>query len=172
MAVMAVPGVIDGDLNWAGDVNWAGDDRRRMPCHRWVYGIAIAVTVALGLASRMKTLGWPAVFEVNAGDVLSATCIYFGVRFWWWRRRVVDVACLSFTICALIEIQQLYQAPWAVKVRNNRIVGTFLGHGFLWIDLVRYAIGVTVGVGIGVAIEAGTARARLSRDRRNTTVGP
>ena len=118
-----------------------------------LYGIVIAVTVVLGLTSRMKSLGFPHVIDANGGDVLSATCIFFGVRFWWTQRRLVSVAALAFLICALIEAQQLYQAPWAVRFRDDRIVGTFLGHGFLWIDLVRYAVGVLIGVGVARLLE-------------------
>ncbi len=113
----------------------------------------IAMTVVLGLASRVDSLGLPHVVEVNGGDVLSATCIFFGVRFWWSKRRLIDVAGIAFVICALIEGQQLYQAPWAVRFRDDRIVGTFLGHGFLWIDLVRYAVGVVIGVGVALLVE-------------------
>ena len=114
--------------------------------HRLTYAIGIAATIVLGLTSRMKSLGLPSLIFDHGGDVLSATCILFGVRFWWDRGPGWKIGALAFGICVAIETQQLYQAPWAVRVRNNRIAGTLLGHGFLWIDLLRYFVGVVLGM--------------------------
>jgi hypothetical protein len=121
--------------------------------HRVVYALVIAVTVVLGLGSRMKSLDLPHALDANGGDVLSATCIFFGVRLLRPQDRMRRVAVAAFLICVLIELQQLYQANWAVRLRDNRIIGTLLGHGFLWIDIVRYAVGVAFGVGVAVTLE-------------------
>ena len=128
-----------------------------------MYGIAIALTVVLGLASRMHSLGLPVLVLSNGGDVLSATCIFFGVRWVWWRATLIRGAMIAYLICTLIECQQLFQAPWAVRFRENRIVGTLLGHGFLWIDLVRYFVGVVIGIAIAVAVDRRLARPRPGR---------
>lgn len=69
------------------------------------------------------------------------------------RSALLRVAIGSFLICVAIELQQIYQAPWAVRFRNNRVAGTFLGHGFLWVDLVRYAVGTVIGVGVAIVAE-------------------
>ncbi len=116
--------------------------------HRLRYGVAILITIVLGLASRVQSLPMPAIIRDNGGDVLSATCIFFGVCFWAERWPIVKSATVAFIICVLIELQQLYQADWAVRFRANRVVGTFLGHGFLWIDLFRYFVGVLIGFAI------------------------
>jgi Protein of unknown function (DUF2809) len=126
--------------------------------HRRRYLIVIALTVVAGLASRVQQIPWPGVVRTNGGDVLSATCIYFGVRFVAARRSLGHSAIVAFGICVAIEVQQLYQARWAVRLRDHWIVGTFLGHGFLWIDIVRYGFGVLLGVGISLLLRQQTAK--------------
>lgn len=43
----------------------------------------------------------------------------------------------------VIELSQLYQAPWAQAVRATRVGGLLLGHEFLWSDVVCVAVGTT-----------------------------
>lgn len=120
--------------------------------HRLRYGVAILITIVLGLGSRMQSIPMPTIVRDNGGDVLSATCIFFGVCFWAARWSLTKSAVVALIICVLIEMQQLYQADWAVDFRANRVVGTILGHGFLWIDLVRYFVGVLIGLGIAAKV--------------------
>ena len=61
--------------------------------------------------------------------------------------RWIALVALVFSYC--IEISQLYHAPWIDAVRANRLGGLVLGFGFLWSDLVCYA----VGIGFGVVME-------------------
>lgn len=119
--------------------------------HRLRYGVAILITIVLGLASRVQSLPMPAIVRDHGGDAISATCIFFGVCFWAERWPLVKSATVAFIICVLIELQQLYQADWAVRFRDNRLVGTILGHGFLWVDIVRYFVGVLIGVALAAS---------------------
>jgi Protein of unknown function (DUF2809) len=119
--------------------------------HRLRYGVAILITIVLGLGSRIQSLPMPTMVRDNGGDLLSATCIFFGLCFWAERWSLLKSAMVAFIICVLIELQQLYQADWAVRFRANRVVGTFLGHGFLWIDLFRYFVGVLIGVALAAS---------------------
>ena len=59
------------------------------------------------------------------------------------------VAVLALVVSLLVELSQLYHAPWIDSVRQTTIGGLILGFGFLWSDLVCYA----AGVGLGVALE-------------------
>ena len=118
---------------------------------RWLYFILILITIPLGAGSREIILpGW---LQTNAGDVLAATCIFFGVRFIAINKKLTSVAVVSYIICIAIETLQLYQAPWIVQLRSNYITGTLLGHGFLWSDWLWYAIGVVIGACIGFYLE-------------------
>jgi len=60
------------------------------------------------------------------------------------------IALVSLLFCYLIEISQLYHAPWIDAIRNTRLGGLVLGFGFLWTDIIAY----TMGIGIMLAIES------------------
>jgi hypothetical protein len=120
---------------------------------RWLYAVLIIVTIPLGLATRWQQQYFPYLIDKYGGDVFAATCIFFGCRFWCVKWSLLKVACLSYFISVLIEVQQLYQAPWAIKFRNITIVGILLGHGFLWSDMVCYAVGTLAGWLIGAVLE-------------------
>jgi Protein of unknown function (DUF2809) len=120
----------------------------------------IALTIPLGLASRMSSVPMPSVVRDFGGDVLSATCIFFGVGFVLNRYRLATCAAVAFGICVLIELQQLLRFPWLVRLREETPLDILLGHGFLWSDLVCYA----VGVGLGVAVSRLFNRLGQTRD--------
>jgi hypothetical protein len=52
---------------------------------------------------------------------------------------------ISLTIAILVEISQLYHAPWIDGIRQTTLGGLVLGFGFLWTDLVCYTIGIALG---------------------------
>jgi hypothetical protein len=43
-----------------------------------------------------------------------------------------------------IEVTQLYKAPWINAIRNATLRALALSSGFLWSDLLAYALGVLV----------------------------
>ncbi|TKK68883.1 DUF2809 domain-containing protein [Ilyomonas limi] len=120
---------------------------------RWLYAVLIIITIPSGLATRCQQQYLPPLIDKYGGDVLAATCIFFGCRLLCIKWTLPKVACLSYLVSVLIEIQQLYQAPWAVQFRNITLVGILLGHGFLWSDMVCYAVGTLIGWLIGAGLE-------------------
>jgi Protein of unknown function (DUF2809) len=113
---------------------------------RSIHAVLIAITIPLGLASRAASLPMPGVVRTYGGDVLSATCIYFGVRWVMHNRDIWRNAIVAYFICVLIELQQLITWTPLLRLRNDTPVGILLGHGFLWSDLVCYAVGVLAGI--------------------------
>ena len=59
---------------------------------------------------------------------------------------VVRIAALAFAFSVTIEFSQLYQAPWINAIRENPVGNLAIGDGFLWSDLVCYAVGIPGGV--------------------------
>ena len=55
------------------------------------------------------------------------------------------VALLAMAFSVLIEVSQLYHAPWIDSIRRTTLGGLVLGFGFLWSDLACYAAGVGLG---------------------------
>ena len=118
---------------------------------RRVFGILIGLTIPLGLLSR-TSIPMPDIIREYGGDVLSATCICFGVAFVVVRRSTVQRCFLAYLICVLLELQQLLQWRWLVWAREETPLDILLGHGFLWSDIVSYAFGVVFGAVVGSAV--------------------
>jgi Protein of unknown function (DUF2809) len=111
-----------------------------------MHAMLVAITIPLGLASRVDSFPMPDLVRRYGGDVLSAVCIFFGVRFWAHRRSVPSNAVVAYVICVLIELQQLIRWGPLRRLRDETLVGILLGHGFLLSDLACYAVGVAIGV--------------------------
>ncbi len=117
--------------------------------HGWaqrvVYLVCGAVVVALGIGSRRYGGYLPAFVAQYAGDTLWALMVFLGfsvvVPGWSTTRR----AALALVVCYAMELSQLYHAPWIHALRHTTLGGLVLGFGFLWSDLVCYAVGVVVG---------------------------
>lgn len=119
---------------------------------RWLYLVLILLNIPLGLATRWAPQYFPTLIRIYGGDVFSATCIFFGFRFLYPLTSLPKVSLISFLVCIAIEVQQLYQAEWAVKLRNTPL-GILLGHGFLWSDCVCYAVGTVIAAGLAFLLE-------------------
>ena len=114
--------------------------------NRFYYLLFIVITLLSGLASRHYPGVLPTWVESYLGDSLWALMVFLMVGFLFNGKstRWIALAALVFSYC--IEISQLYHAPWIDAVRANRLGGLVLGFGFLWSDLVCYAVGIGFGV--------------------------
>ncbi|RYZ04892.1 MAG: DUF2809 domain-containing protein [Myxococcales bacterium] len=102
---------------------------------------ALAV-VALGLACRTPVA--PRFAELYLGDVLWGALFFLlmaacGPNA---RRGMVGLAAAAAT--ELIELSQLYRAPWAESLRQTRLGGLLLGRGFSWSDVLCVALGAAL----------------------------
>jgi hypothetical protein len=109
-------------------------------------------TVAMGLATRRFRRALPAVVGLYGGDVLWAAMVYLlAAAIWpWASMRRLALGAAAFAL--VIEVGQLYHAPWIDAVRGTRLGGLVLGFGFLWSDLACYAVGIALAVLIDRAI--------------------
>ena len=106
-----------------------------MKSNRLNYIILILLVLILGILSR-KILGIP----LFIGDVLYAVLIYFGFRFLIMDSRKSTSLLLSLLFCFGIEILQLVQIDWLIGIRKTTLGHYILGEGFLWLDLLCYAM--------------------------------
>jgi Protein of unknown function (DUF2809) len=104
------------------------------------------VVVFSGLASRRYRGQLPAFFAEYAGDTLWALMLFLLVSTLLAGRPVLVRAAISLALAFLVEISQLYRAPWIDSIRQTTLGGLVLGFGFLWTDLVCYSVGVMIGV--------------------------
>ena len=103
--------------------------------------LAIGVIVPLGLATR--SVPWiPEFIRAHAGDALWAAMVYwgFGLVFYRWPAWAIAICAAGFALG--IELSQLSAHPMLERARSTRVGALVLGHGFLWMDLLRYAVGI------------------------------
>ena len=115
---------------------------------------AVVVTI-VGLASRRYQAFLPEFIGEYAGDTLWALMLFLLVSTLVADRTVISRATISLVLACLVEISQLYHAPWIDSIRQTTLGGLVLGFGFLWTDLACY----TVGIVIGAVAEYGIRRA-------------
>src|SRR4051794_24840965 len=106
----------------------------------------IALVVALGLGSRRFGRSLPGFVAAYAGDTLWALVAFLGIGLVLPGASTWHVALLAKSFSVLIEMSQLYHAPWIDSIRHTTLGGLVLGYGFLWSDLACYAAGVGLGV--------------------------
>ncbi|MBY0097341.1 DUF2809 domain-containing protein [Mesobacillus maritimus] len=120
---------------------------------RRLYGIALVLTILLGLASRRYGEFLPVLVAENAGDTLWAMMVYFGFRFLLVDKSLSYSFWLSILFSFGIELSQLYQAGWINQIRGTTIGALVLGKGFLLVDLLRYTIGVFLAASLDKKVQ-------------------
>ena len=117
---------------------------------RAVYGVALVITVLLGLASRHDPGGIPEFLGKYPGDALWAMMVFFGWGALRPKLSTLSVAVVALATCWTVEALKLYQAPWVVDLRHTMIGHLVLGHVFSADNLVAYAVGVVAALGVEV----------------------
>ena len=107
---------------------------------------AVVVTI-VGLASRRYQAVLPEFIGEYAGDTLWALMLFLLVSTLLAGRTVISRATISLVLAFVVEISQLYHAPWIDSIRHTTLGGLVLGFGFLWTDLVCYTVGIVIGAG-------------------------
>jgi hypothetical protein len=106
--------------------------------------LAVALTVALGLAARAWLPSWPAKY---VGVALYGTLLF--MLAWWLRptARVARLALAATVACWLIELAQLTAGPAWLSSRHA-LLRLALGATFSAYDLLTYPVGVAAGAGV------------------------
>lgn len=119
--------------------------------NRWLYLFMMFIVMGFGLASRRYPQFWPDFIATYAGDTLWALLVFLLIGFIWPSLSIFKAALIALSFSLIIELSQLYHAPWLDELRRQTWIALVIGRGFLWSDLVCY----TVGVGLGVIGELG-----------------
>lgn len=116
--------------------------------NRIIYSLMIILVMIMGLSTRRYTNLLSQIISDYGGDVLWALMVFLMLGFLFTKIETLSVALLSIVFSYLIEISQLYHAPWIDAIRQTTLGGLVLGFGFLWSDLLCYLIGIIIGVSI------------------------
>jgi hypothetical protein len=117
---------------------------RRRPPTLWPFLIALAAF--LGIGSRRCGPYLPGFVASYAGDTLWALAAFLVFGLILSRTSTWRLALLAISFSVMIEISQLYHAPWIDSIRHTAVGGLVLGFGFVWSDLACYVVGVELGV--------------------------
>jgi uncharacterized protein DUF2809 len=113
---------------------------------RVVYGAALVVVVALGLASRKFPGLFPAALGKYPGDALWAIMVFL---LWGIARPTIStgkLAALALATSYIDEFSQIYQAAWINSIRATTLGHLILGSAFSWWDMLSYTVGVALAV--------------------------
>src|SRR5262245_54519095 len=102
---------------------------------------AMAVTVALGLASRLHPVGW-FLWDRVLGEVLYAVAAYLAWAMLLLRKPPLFIAVLAFASCLTVELFKLTGIP--AENQHVFLVRWFLGMTFSVVNLGYYLIGVVL----------------------------
>ncbi|MBL0940352.1 MAG: DUF2809 domain-containing protein [Gemmatimonadaceae bacterium] len=119
-----------------------------------LYTILLLGTIAVGLATRRFPTAFPAIVAEYGGDTLWAAMVFWIVSLW--RRTATTrlIAIVALAVSCAVEVSQLYHALWIDAVRATRIGALALGYGFLWSDLVCYAVGVSLAALLDMTLQS------------------
>lgn len=125
---------------------------------RLTYAIALCATIAIGLAWRSQLSPLTPFLKKYGGVALWAMMLYWIVRCSAPSMRKWTSAALTLAISFLVEIAQLYHAPWIDAIRATRLGAAILGSVFHWPDFPAY----TAGVILALLLDRTSPNARLA----------
>lgn len=119
---------------------------------RTAAALLLALTIALGLASRSGDARVPAFLAEHSGDALWTVAVHLSLAIALPRARAGALAAAALGISWAVELSQLSDAGWLVELRSRRFGRLLLGAGWQWLDLLRYAAGAALAWGLDRAL--------------------
>lgn len=107
----------------------------------------------LAIATRTHRAWFHPLAAAYGGDVIWAGMFLFLLRIFFMTIQLYKLALICYGFGVADELLQLYHAPWIESIRQTRIGGLVLGFGFLWSDMLCYAIGTLIAYALISFIE-------------------
>ncbi len=112
------------------------------------YIILFLFSTWLALVTCSHPQCFPPLSVVYGGDIIWAGMFVFFLRIFFTKPPLWKLALINYALGVADELSQLNQGPFMLYLRSFTLGRLMLGFGFLWSDLVCYAIGTIVGWGI------------------------
>ncbi len=125
----------------------------------WLTLLIVAI-IAIGLASRKVSGLFPAALANYPGDALWALTAYLVIAWISPRLSVMQLAGTALVLSFLVELSQLYQAPWINAVRATSVGHLLLGQGFDPLDLLAQTLGVALATIVDGVVSLAARRPR------------
>ena len=118
-----------------------------------IYLLLFVFCTWLAIATRTHPQWFPFLIAKYGGDTIWAGMFLFFMRIFFSRMKLWKLALICYVLGVADELLQLYHAPWIESIRQTRIGGLILGFGFLWSDIICYAVGIVIAYLMIIVIE-------------------
>ena len=118
-----------------------------------IYLLLFVFCTWLAIATRTHPQWFTYLIAKYGGDTIWAGMFLFFMRIFFNRMKLWKLALICYGLGVADELLQLYHAPWIESIRQTRIGGLILGFGFLWSDIVCYAVGIVIAYLMIIVIE-------------------
>lgn len=109
-------------------------------CRRIPFLCALLILCAAGLLVRSRHAVFPSFLTTYFPDAAWTMAVYCGFGLLFCRDARLHFP-LALGVSFLVELSQLWHTPFLEALRSTTLGGLVLGYGFLWSDLVCYAVG-------------------------------
>lgn len=123
--------------------------------------LGLLIVIPLGLASRIWGADLPVFISDNAGDALWTVAVYLSLAICLPRWSALKLGCLAIGISFGVEFAQMIDADWLNALRKTLPGRLLLGSGFLWVELIRYAVGAVIVATIDQALQSSREKREL-----------
>ena len=107
----------------------------------------------LALATRNHHNWFPHLVVVYGGDTIWSGMFMFLLRIFFSHSALYQLAIINYLLGVADELTQLNNGALMVCIRSTTFGRLMFGVGFLWSDIVCYAIGTLLGWAIVFCIE-------------------
>lgn len=118
-----------------------------------IYLVLFIFFIWLALATRCHHEWFYPFIVKYGGDTIWAGAFLFLMRIIFTRIKLLKLAIITYLLGVLDELSQLWHTPILVAIRETTIGKLMLGQGFVWSDLLCYAVGILMAAVIIRAIE-------------------
>jgi hypothetical protein len=109
---------------------------------RIIYFLLAIFFVWLALATRQHPQWFHPFVTKYGGDTIWAGMFLLLLRAFFLQKKLWKLALFAYTLGVITECLQLWHDPFIDAIRSTRIGGLLIGYGFLWSDMICYAVGI------------------------------
>lgn len=120
---------------------------------RIIYSQLFFFFIWLALATRYNAEWFLPIIAKYGGDVIWAGAFLFLLRVFFINIAMWKLAVLCYILGVLDEFSQLIHTEFTDALRSGIIGRLMFGQGFMWSDIVCYAVGILLAWGLIVFME-------------------
>jgi hypothetical protein len=109
------------------------------------YAAIVLIISLIGITTHIYSTFVPEFISYIGGDILWAFAVFFLLSILFPGKSALSRTLITIGISVVIELQQLYQAPWIEAIRETLLGNLILGFHFSWLHLFCYLVGAILG---------------------------